>query len=387
MNITNLSQVAFANSPVIIRINLLDFPAFPIGVNPLTAYLTITTFDIAAGGGHENVNTYVLKKEQASVIDTYISFDIQQYLKSDLAIKANAPNQEFPVLQYDNLSMPTVKGQCLFFEMSYYVTNGTTNSATVTNLNNVATLGYRWRNEAVPFYGSYVGSSEGFNVAITPKKKYNDNIPYYIRQEFDFTLGTSVTSANFIKTIKVNPSVVSCAKEPILIMYLNRLGLWEYITTFGKVSIDTDTTREASGKVYRDNYNVNPDISHGENIRIEDVRQNYTINTGLLDESMNQLIEELMYSPKVYLVRFYGDTFTVIQEGITVDNDIITVDNDTITVDSDTVTLADIGYFTTYTQVPVRVMDSNFVKRTFNNDKRDISYFIKFRETDSKIKN
>ena len=386
MNITDISQVAFANSPVIIRIDLLDFPTFPIGVNPLTAHLTLITYDIESVGVQTNVTTYTLKKEQASINDKYISFEIQQYLKNDISIKANVPNQEFPVLQYNSLSMPDVKGQCVFFEFQYYITDGTTNSATVSSLNNVATLGYRWRNELTPFYGSYIGSSEGFDYAVAPVKKYNDDINFYIKQEFDFTLGVNVTSSTFIKTIQEFPTATICSKEPLLVIYLDRDGLWQYITTFGKVSIDDDITQNSSGKVYRDNFNVNPATSHGENIRIEDVRQNYTVNTGLLDESMNQLIEELLYSSRVYLVRFFGDRFTVAQTGITIDNDIITIDNDNITIDSDTVTVGDIGYFATYTQVPVRVVDSNFAKRTFINDKRDISYFIKFKETASKIK-
>ena len=75
------------------------------------------------------------------------------------------------------------------------------------------------------------------------------------------------------------------------------------------------------------------------------------------------------------------------QQGLTVDNNIVTVDNETITVDNDTITLADVGYYSTYLQVPVTCIDTDFVKKTTINDKRDISYFFKFKETASKVKN
>ena len=71
---------------------------------------------------------------------------------------------------------------------------------------------------------------------------------------------------------------------------------------------------------------------------------------------------------------------------MTVDNTIVTVDNTTITVDSDTVTNADIGYYSTYLQVPVMCVDTDFTQKNFINDKRDVSYTLKFKETASKIK-
>lgn len=388
MNITSLSQVAFANSPIIVRIDLLnDYPAFLPPEKDTKAFLKLTTFDLSSPGVRTNVNVYNLEKNRVSSNDKYVSFDISGFLKTNLVRKPNLPNQDFPVLQYNNLAMPVVSGGCLFYELEYWVTDGVATSVHTVKPNNVATLGYRWRNEKPPFYGSYAGSSEGFDYAIAPQKRYNDDIPFYAKQEFDFTHGTNVTSANFIKTTQVIPTVTDCAKETMLIIFLNRLGLWEYITTFGKISIDTDISRSVSDKSFRDNFNVNPDVSHSDNVKVQQVQQSYTVNTGILHESMNQLIEELIYSQKVYLVRFYGDKYTTAQIGVTVDSETITVDNETITVDSETVTLDDVGYFSTYTQVPVTITDSNFVKKTQINDRRDISYFIKFKETASKIKN
>jgi len=386
MNITDISQVAFCNSPVIIRIDLMnDFPAYvPPNINTRIR-MQLVTFDIDDSLNEVNVNTYVLDKARVSSDDKYVSFEIQDYLKNDLTRKENLNNVDFPVLLYHNTSLPYVQGMCLFYRYSYYAYDETTSVAAINVTDKVATLGYRWRNEQNPFYGSFVGNSNGFNLAQTPVKKYAEYIPYYAKQSFSF--GNDRTSNNFISTIKDIPATVACVKEPLLLVFINRSGLFEYITTTGKVTINDEIKRQESNKAFRDGSMVNTESTHFKNTSIEEVYQTYTVNTGVMDESMNALLEELLYSPKVYLVRFYGDRWTVEQEGITVDNDIITVDNETITVDSDNITLADVGYYSTYLQVPVTCIDTDFTKKTTINDKRDISYFFKFKETASKIKN
>ena len=386
MTITDKSQIAFCNSPVVIRIDLLtDFPAYvPSNINTRIR-LQLTTFEIDDSLAEVNSHIYTLDKARVSNDDKYVSFEIQDYLKNDLVRKENLNNVDFPVLLYHNTSLPYVQGMCLFYKYSYYAYDETTSVAAINVTNRVATLGYRWRNEQNPFYGSFVGNANGFNVSETAQKKYADLIPYYAKQDFAF--GTNRTSNNFIVTTQVVPSSTVCVKEPLLFIYLDRNGLFQYLTTVGKITINDETKRQESAKVFRDSAMINTESTHFKNTAIEEVFQTYTVNTGVLHESMNALIEELIYSPKIYLVRFYGDKFTTAQVGITVDNDIITVDNETITVDSDTITVGDVGYYSTYLQVPVTCVDSDFIKRTLINDKRDISYTLKFKETASKIKN
>lgn len=386
MTITNISQVAFCNSPVIIRIDLLtDFTAYvPSNINTRIR-LQLTTFDIDDTLNEVNSHVYTLDKARVSNDDKYVSFEIQDYLKNDLIRKDNFNNVDFPVLLYHNTSLPYVQGMCLFYKYSYYAYDETTSVAAINVTDKVATLGYRWRNEQNPFYGSFIGNANGFNVAETQIKKYAELIPYYAKQ--DFVFGINRTSNNFIVTTKVTPTETVCVKEPLLFIYLDRNGLFQYLTTVGKITINDETKRQESAKVFRDSAMINTESTHFKNTAIEEVFQTYTVNTGVLHESMNALIEELIYSSKIYLVRFFGDKFTSAQIGITVDNDIITVDNETITVDSDTITVGDVGYYSTYLQVPVTCVDSDFVKKTLINDKRDISYTLKFKETASKIKN
>lgn len=386
MTITNLSQVAFCNSPVVIRIDLLtDFPAYvPSNINTRIR-LQLTTFDIDDTLNEVNSHVYTLDKARVSSDDKYVSFEIQDYLKNDLIRKENLNNVDFPVLLYHNTSLPYVQGMCLFYRYSYYAYDETTSVAAINVTDKVATLGYRWRNEQNPFYGSFIGNANGFNVQETPIKKYAELIPYYAKQ--DFVFGINRTSNNFIVTTQVIPTETICVKEPLLFIYLDRNGLFQYLTSVGKIVINDETKRQESAKVFRDSAMINTESTHFKNTSIEEVFQAYTVNTGVLDQSMNALIEELIYSSKIYIVRFFGDKFTTAQVGITVDNDIITVDNETITVDSDTITVGDVGYYSTYLQVPVTCVDSDFVKRTLINDKRDISYTLKFKETASKIKN
>lgn len=387
MNITDISQVSFCSSEVILRIDLNDFaPEFVPDIKTIIANVTLETFDINELSEEVNKNTYLLKKQRVSNKDTYVSFEIQDYLKNDLIRKEIQNNVDFPVLMYQNTAMPFSQGLCLFYRVVYSVTDGTTTITLPSPIERVATLGWRWNTEEAPFYGSFVGDANGFNVARDVVKTYVHDVPYYAEQSFNFELGTGINSNNFITTTKVEPTNPTCAKEPVLIIYLNRIGLFEYITFTGKTVIDVDTKRTEQPKSFRDQAMINASTTHFEHSEVIEAIQSYTVNTGVLDESMNALIEELLYSPKVYLIRFYGSKYTVAQVGITVDNDIITVDNTNITVDSDTITNDDVGYYSTSQQVPVTVVDSNFVKRTNNNDKRDISYFVKFKETNSKVK-
>lgn len=385
MNINNASQVSYVNSPVYIRVDLQnEFPTYFPPVKNTRVRLQLTTFDISALGVEENVNVHLIDVPRVSKNDKQVTIRIDNELKNDLVRRENFNNVDFPVLLYNNTSLPYTQGMCLFYRYSYYAYDETTSETAINVTDRVATLGFRIDSEAPMFYGDYIGNTNGFNVANTPKKKFAEYIPFYAKQSFNF--GSSRNSFNFITTEKVNPTKVECIKEPLLIIFINRQGLFEYITTAGKVSISNEIKRNESNKVFRDNGMINPYSTHFKNTSIDEVFRTYTVNTGILDNSMNGLIEELLYSPKVYLVRFFGDRWTVAQQGITVDNTIVTVDNTTISIDSDTVTNADIGYYSTYIQVPVVCIDTDFTQKNLINDKRDISYTLKFKETASKIK-
>ena len=143
MTISDISQVAFCNSPVVVRIDLLnDFPAYvPPEINTRVR-LQLVTFDIDDSLAETNVHTYVLDKARVSSDDKYVSFEVQDYLKNDLIRKDNLKNVDFPVLLYHNTSLPTVQGMCLFYRYSYYAYDETTSVPAINVTNKVIFLSH-----------------------------------------------------------------------------------------------------------------------------------------------------------------------------------------------------------------------------------------------------
>jgi hypothetical protein len=82
----------------------------------------------------------------------------------------------------------------------------------------------------------------------TVNKWYNHQ---YIIILVNFNLSTTVgtaTSANLVTVSDVVPPTqwIRCSKEPILIVFLNKLGLWEMFTSHGKVTVKNKI--EATGR-------------------------------------------------------------------------------------------------------------------------------------------
>jgi hypothetical protein len=102
---------------------------------------------------------------------------------------------------------------------------------------------------------------------------------------------------------------------------------------------------------------------------------------------MSATVEELLYSSKVYLIKFKGDFQVSASVGVTVDSTLISVDSINITVDSATVAAGDVGFYKSYQQIPVVITDSDFDRKTRVNDKNEINFNIKFDETNNKINN
>ena len=186
----------------------------------------------------------------------------------------------------------------------------------------------------------------------------------------------------------LNPSArkrqtgVSC-----LIAYVNRLGLWDTFTPFGKFIESIDTKRDEFSSSFRDPLNVNSQIQHLKQTGAPRGVRKFQVNTGLIDENNNYQIREILQSSKVYLVIFGDDVYQSVQTGITVDSTVVTVDNTTITVDNDVVTEANLGFYSKFTQIPVKNSTTNFLKKTRLNDKSSISYNLEFEETNNFVNN
>ena len=102
---------------------------------------------------------------------------------------------------------------------------------------------------------------------------------------------------------------------------------------------------------------------------------------------MTEQVEEVILSPLIYLIEFTGETFTVVNLGLTVDNTIVTADSTLYTADNQTVTEEDLGYFSKFKQIPVICTSENFTRKTRLNDKQKINYDLTFEVTTDRINN
>ncbi|MFC6264616.1 hypothetical protein ACFQFA_13235 [Flavobacterium panici] len=290
--------------------------------------------------------------------------------------------------------MPAQAGQGVFFQIITEVleqepVTDAIVSTTVVRPTCFATMGYRWNYEQNSGVTNGITPNKSDIFKAAPLRYYNQYIDNYFENTFNFGQAVSTcTSGNMISQTKITPSARQsfCAKDSYLIVFLNKLGLWDYFTPFGKTIISSKTSVTNSNRMFRDPSRINNSQIHSTLRDTIDVTQTYIINTGHIDETATQLIEELIYSPKVYLIRFSDERTSTEVTGITVDNTYITVDDTTITVDNDTVTAESLGYFSTFQQIPVIISNpEELVNMTRLNNKVNIEYTIKFDETNNKI--
>ena len=315
--------------------------------------------------------------KKVSPDDNYISIDLHNEIKA--FITSSNLNKNNPQWSYNTTTVPTTSGEGVYFHIVYKV-----DSESDKQLGTYfATLGYRYNFEQK---GGYFTSYED----VETLRKYAFGINYdrcTINRTTLVATSQSGTGTNgMITQQSLNPSNrkaqtgVKC-----LIAYLNRLGLWDTFTPFGKVVETVDTKRDDYNSSFRDPLLVNSQIQHLKQVGAPTVTRKFQINTGLLDENNNYQIREILQSPKVYLVIFGNDTYLAEDEGITVDTTLVSADNTSITIDNAPVTSGNIGFYSKYTQIPVKNSTENFLKKTKLNDKSSISYTLEFEETNNFI--
>lgn len=359
--IDNDSKVKFSRSPIFLREDM--------GVNDrrVEVKLYVWAGDLLLPISLPN---YVLRKDKISESDSYVSIEI-----SDLIRPFITPN-----FAYNRLFPPAINGQGVFFQAKikkYDVENNYTERITPTYF---STLGYLY---------NYEQSAVNYEMLEPTSKYFNTKIHDYFYQNFDFTKTIEeATSSNVIKYNPIVPTdLTRCSPDSVLIVFLNKKGLWDVFTSFGKVVISTDSERTTSRISHRDPSNVDNSYKHSMDINSIDVIQKYVINTGSLLQEMTPIIEEIIYSKKIYLILFKGDLEETLTEGITIDNTYITIDNDIVTIDAQTVTVENLGFYKSFRQVPVVIEDEDFTLKNRRNDKFNIDYNLTFTETNSKINN
>ena len=381
-------KIQFCNSPIHIRQTAVNVGNL---IKKVTHYLWIWNGDQNKTLGDAN---RIIPKEIVSRYDDYINVNIADYIKAYLVSPENARNSNQPQFAWNPYALPAQTGQGVFYQLISEVLeeDPATNAIVATNVLSptyFATLGYRWNYEQNTGSTNELTPNKSDIFKATPYRYYNQSIDNYFANSFNLGQETwSCSTATMITQAKITPPARQsfCALDSYLIVFLNKLGLWDYFTPFGKTIITNKATTSNSNRMFRDPSKINNSQVHSSLRDSINVLQSYTINTGHIDESATQLIEELVYSPKVFLIRFSGEKTTSTMTGITVDNTFITVDNTNITVDNDTVTAESIGYFSTFQQIPVIITNpEEIINLTRLNNKVNIEYSLKFDETNNKI--
>jgi hypothetical protein len=321
--------------------------------------------------------TFMLPKAKVSSTDTYINIEVNEQIISYI---------EASRLSYTYISDNTKpdNSDLAVFVQWKWIFNDSTGGISPTY---IATRGYRWDYEKNSFGISNLDRPYGAHgqlPTIAPLKKYSPAISYFER---NFVYGQAIdvaTTRNVIVATPIVPSLESldaCQRELFLIVYLNKLGLWEQFTPYGKVSTPNSVDSEKYNLSHRRPRQIFNDVAFSKRKQISEVLKSYQINTDYIDESVNDVIEEIIYSPSIYLVKFAGDYQTVV-DPITIDSTLVTIDNTDITIDSQG---SDPTKYKTFQQVPVICTTENFEPKTITNDRNKIDYTISFEETTSKI--
>lgn len=353
--ITSLNQVDFVgnNSPLNVT--------FSADGNTTQVELSIWVWSgpIGTPMSYTTSPTFTLISPRVSQEDNYITFQVSDLIRGfikptiEFGTTMSAPANEIVYWTYTAQETKTVGGP-----INYLVAT------------RAATLGYNWNYEGqIPF--TYNRGSFGFNDADVPI--YQDgNITYY---NPIINLDNATNTDNLIlRTVDI-PTYLDmiCVRETWTIVYLSKQGTFNYFTPSGKVTVNVEIERDDYQRSYRNPKTISTTQARSTqqyNIR---PKQSYTMNTGMLREEMGQLVEEIKYSPMVYIIAYQPITST---HSFTADNTEVTADSTLI-----------FGSYTSYRQIPVVCIDKDFGRKTRINDKNKISYEMKFEEANFKINN
>ena len=353
--IESIEDISFVNSPIHIRLEEL-------GIVKATLKLWIWRGDLNQPLGNPN---FVFKKDRVSVDDNYINIEISEQIKAFIIGKNNEPN-----FAYNEIGLAAITGQGVFWQIQADVETETTieqrNFRT-----SFATLGYRYNNE------------ETFDL---PTLWQDERIHDYFKQSFDFTQSLEdATTSNIILKTPLTSTLLRESLNPYLIVYLDKDGLYQMFTPNSKVQVVETIKRVNNNISHRDPSRVNTSYVHSKNVADIDSTATYTIETGVLTEEMVEVVRQIVYSPKVYLIRFKGDFQTDTTIGITIDNTFVTIDDTTITIDSETIDTEYLGFFKSHEQIPVILKDTDFERKNRVNDKNKIDFKLVFENTTNTI--
>jgi hypothetical protein len=372
-NIDTKAKIFFAQSPIHFN--------FANDLNDAT--IAAVTVEVYIWRGSQTANLPAAPSivfndvRKISPEDNYIALEFHNEIKAFIA--SSNLNQNNPQFAYNTTAPATTSGEGVYFHIVYKV-----DTDTVKQLGTFfATSGYRYSFEQK---GGYYTTYED----VPAFRKFAESI-IYDRNAINLLTVAATSQSGTGANGMITQTALTPAPRKLqtgvkcLIAYVNRLGVWDTFTPFGRFVESIDTKRDEFSSTFRNPLQINSQIQHLKQSGSPKGRRKFQINTGLLDENNNYQVREILQSGKIYLIIFGGDVFTTVQTGLTVDSTIVSVDNTTITVDSDTVTAADLGFYSTFVQIPVNNSATNFLKKTRLNDKSSISYTLEMEETNNFI--
>lgn len=282
---------------------------------------------------------YTLVKDRVSASDVTIVFELSELIKPHIKPQINAIGSR-------------LNGAVWFYYEIVYLDTTTvipTIIRTDQSLLQLATLGYSWNYEQQSaLNGAFLadGTTDTRfaidNIDSMPLYSYVGGVTYWSNKIANIG---ATTSTGVFGNDNYTPTDVVCPKEAYVIVFLNKVGLYEQLTTTGKVVVSNAITTERYRRTARNPLAFRNSVHHQENTFNIDSMTTVKINTGLLHPVLVNKIEEIAVSPSIYIISVGSGQRTA-----------VTLDNFT------------------------------FDRKTIINDKSKISYTLTFKETTNKVR-
>lgn len=305
--------------------------------------------DYNDGSVINSLPNYIQYKEKVNIIDDHILFELSDYITPFLD----------PSINFMGSTATTVSDMCVWVYYETFIYNNPLNLLeppviqTQSSELRMGIYSYNWNYEnqiGLDYTNTSFGSDLGVTIS-TADYNYVSGYPnnFYFNNSFKANGVTSsydMVNLSFIN----NATPTKCSLDPYTILYLNKNGSWSTFNTHGKVLIDNDIKNKEYEFSFRNPLNFEHSQTHSiRKYNFESI-QKYQINTGAIRYLMGQMVEEILYSPKIYLIKYNKD-------------------------------------FTKFQQIPVVVDGPKFQRKTAINDKNKISYVMTFKETNNKLRN
>ena len=193
---------------------------------------------------------------------------------------------------FNNQTQALVSRASLFADTPYTFSAYTANDSTLYNVWDLFKMGV--------FYLPYNVTAQGTNIIPTQAEK----VCFYTTP----TTEDLAFSARSSEVLEFMMQPYDCLNNPVHLLFLNGRGQWDTYT-FGKKST---TTFEVERKTYRKEASLNKQFysrgsyERGTNVYDQEGDYKITCQSWFMDENDVSIVEELFFSPEVYIIKGTG---------------------------------------------------------------------------------